>query len=83
MLFTSTIPTTGAATAKRWATVGSRLLSHFQALRPTTIDNATRNTALADLRSAAETALREAGVSEPILAWALPGEDDEHHPDWL
>ena len=75
-LFAETVPASGPATAKRWAAVGARLLPHFQALRPNTLDPATRSAALADLRAEAEVVLTAAGVSDPILAWALAGEEE-------
>jgi hypothetical protein len=80
-LFASTVPKEGMKTARRWSSVGSRLLSHYQALRPVTIDAPARNAALAALRSDAEAVLARASVPDPILAWAL---GDEVEPsDWL
>lgn len=75
-LFTSTIPSQAAATAARWASVGSLLLSHFETLRPDTITPTARNAALAALRTEAGQILAGAGVKSPILAWALEDEED-------
>jgi hypothetical protein len=82
-LFNFTIPTSGLAAARRWAAVGSLLLTQFQALRLDTLSHPARNAALGDLRTQAETLLDTAGVRDPILAWALTGDEDEDYSDFL
>lgn len=80
-LFSQTVPASGPATAKRWAAVGAGLLEHYEALRPVSLIPSARSVALSALRAEAEPALAAAGVADPILAWALAGEEDD--ADWL
>jgi hypothetical protein len=70
-LFTDTLPKQAPAAAKRWAAVGSQFIEDYATLRKETLKPWTRNTALSELRTGAEVALNQAGVDEPILAWAL------------
>jgi hypothetical protein len=48
--------------------VGSRLLAHYQALRPDT-SHQERTENLAALRTEAGVLLEDVGIEEPILAW--------------
>src|SRR5690606_8031620 len=82
-LFASIIPKQAAATAARWAAVGSQLGEHFDQLRREDITDAVRNQTLAELHDDAEGLLDEAGVDEPILVWALGEDHDEPSYDPL
>jgi hypothetical protein len=76
-LFVATIPKQAVATALRWADVGSQLAPHFDRLRRENLSDSDRSEALAKLRDEAEGLLVAAGVTDPILAWALGEAHDE------
>lgn len=80
-LFSSTLPGQATAVAKRWATVGSLLGTHFANLRDEKTSEADRTAHLAALRTDAGELLRDVGVERPILAWALEEEEDYPDPD--
>jgi hypothetical protein len=75
-LFRDLLPKEAAATAARWALVGSELVDHYEELRKDTLRPWERNAALSALRTEAAEVLDAAGVDEPILAWALEEERD-------
>jgi hypothetical protein len=80
-LFDSTVPKQARATAIRWATVGSQLGAHFANLRDEKITEAERSTHLTALRTDAGVLLQNAGIDDPILAWALEEDDEGDYPD--
>ncbi|SNY58373.1 hypothetical protein SAMN05421748_11979 [Paractinoplanes atraurantiacus] len=79
-VFQERLPKLGPATAERWALAGSTLTPYYAALRKETLKPWERNISLARLRTAAEIALDQAGVENPVLAWAL---EEDAEPDLL